>query len=94
MALPKNIAVKSSFLPLQENFIAMAKIVFKKLTPNQNVLFPVSLLEKIATNHPVRVVNSIVESLDINSLLLTYKGGGTSSYYPRMMLRYHPDNHV
>lgn len=30
----------------------MAKIVFKELTSNHNVLFPVSLLEKIAPNHP------------------------------------------
>ena len=65
----------------------MAKIVFKELTSNQNVLFPVSLSEKIASNHPVRVVNSVVDALDISSLLRAYKGGGTSSYHPRMMLK-------
>ena len=58
----------------------MAKIVFKELTSNQNVLFPVSLSEKIAPNHPVRVVNSVVDALDISCLLWAYKGGGTSSY--------------
>ena len=46
----------------------MAKIVFKELTSNQNVLFPVSLSEKIAPNHPVRIVNSVVDALDISSL--------------------------
>ena len=51
------ISVKSIILPLQKtNIIAMAKIVFKELTSNQNVLFPVSLSEKIAPNHPVRIV--------------------------------------
>ena len=60
----------------------MAKIVFKELTSNQNVLFPVSLSEKIAPNHPVRVVNSVVDALDISCLLWAYKGGGTSSYHP------------
>ncbi len=65
----------------------MAKIVFKELTSNQNVLFPVSLSEKIAPNHPVRVVNSVVDVLNISSLLSAYKGGGTSSYHPRMMLK-------
>lgn len=65
----------------------MAKIVFKELTSNQNVLFPVSLSEKIAPNHPVRVVNSVVDALDIGCLLRAYKGGGTSSYHPRMMLK-------
>ena len=65
----------------------MTKIVFKELTSNQNVLFPVSLSEKIAPNHPVRVVNSVVDALDISCLLWSYKGGGTSSYHPRMMLK-------
>ena len=65
----------------------MAKIVFKELTSNQNVLFPTSLSEKIAPNHPVRVVNSVVDALDISCLLWAYKGGGTSSYHPRMMLK-------
>ena len=65
----------------------MAKIVFKELTSNQNGLFPVSLSEKIAPNHPVRVVNSVVDALDIGCLLRAYKGGGTSSYHPRMMLK-------
>ena len=82
------ISVKSIILPLQKtNIIAMAKIVFKELTSNQNVLFPVSLSEKIAPNHPVRIVNSVVDALDISSLLSSYKGGGTSSYHPRMMLK-------
>ena len=64
------ISVKSIILPLQQtNIIAMTKIVFKELTSNQNVLFPVSLSEKIASNHPVRVVNSVVDALDISSLL-------------------------
>ena len=65
----------------------MAKIVFKELTSNQNVLFPVSLSEKIASNHPVRVVNSVVDALDISSLLRAYKGRNTCSYHPRMMLK-------
>ena len=43
--------------------------------------------EKIAPNHPVRIVNSVVDALDISSLLSSYKGGGSSSYHPRMMLK-------
>ena len=65
----------------------MAKIVFKELTSNQNVLFPVSLSDKIPSTHPVRIVNQVVDLLDLDSLLLQYKGGGTSSYHPRMMLK-------
>ena len=65
----------------------MAKVVFKELTSNQSVLFPVCLSEKIPLNHPARVVNQVVDILDISSLLSSYKGGGTSSYHPRMMLK-------
>lgn len=65
----------------------MAKIVFKELTSNQNELFPFSLSKKIAPNHPVRVVNSVVDALDISSFLQTYRGGVTSSYHPRKMLK-------
>lgn len=65
----------------------MAKIAFKALSSNQNVLFPVSLSEKISSNHPVRIVNQVVDELSIDCLLSKYKGGGTSSYHPRMMLK-------
>ena len=65
----------------------MAKIIFKELTSNQNVLFPISLSEKIPSTHPVRIVNQIVEALNIDNILSKYKGGGTSSYHPRMLLK-------
>lgn len=65
----------------------MAKIVFKELTSKQNILFPVSLSERIPANHPVRIVDQVVDALNIENLLSKYKGGGSSSYHPRMMLK-------
>ena len=65
----------------------MPKIIFKELTSNQSVLFPSNLSDKIPYNHPVRIVNQIVDQLDISTLLSKYKGGGTSSYHPRMLLK-------
>ena len=41
----------------------------------------------IDPNHPVRVVNQVIDSLDIDPLLKRYKGGGTSSYHPPLMLK-------
>jgi transposase len=41
----------------------------------------------IEANHPVRVVNQVIESINIDPLLKKYKSGGTSSYHPRMMLK-------
>jgi transposase len=65
----------------------MAKIVFKALSSNQNVLFPTNLLELIPANHPVLIVNEVVDQLNIDSLLSKYKGGGASAYHPRMLLK-------
>ena len=41
----------------------------------------------IRPNHPVRVVNQIIDNLDIDSLIKKYNGGGCSSYHPRLMLK-------
>lgn len=48
---------------------------------------PPSIDELIDTNHPVRTISQIIEGLDIDPLLKKYKGGGTSSYHPRMLLK-------
>ncbi len=50
-------------------------------------MFPSNLGDKIGANHPVRVVNQIVDRLNIDNILSTYKGGGTSSYHPRVMIK-------
>ncbi|MFC2112127.1 IS1182 family transposase [Bacteroidota bacterium] len=64
-----------------------SKIVFKDYNPNQMLLLPPSLEEFVPHNHPVRVVNQVVDTIDIDPLLLKYKGGGCSSYHPRLMLK-------
>ena len=51
------------------------------------MLLPPSIDELIEVNHPVRKVNSVIDSIDLSELLKAYKGGGTSSYHPRMLLK-------
>ena len=63
------------------------KITFKEYTMEQPMLLPPSLDELIPEGHIVRIVNQFVESIDISVLVATYKGGGTSSYHPRMLLK-------
>lgn len=41
----------------------------------------------IDPNHPVRVVNQVIDSLDIDLLIRKFKGGGCSSYHPRLLLK-------
>ena len=60
---------------------------FKEYNQGEIVLFPPSLDEMIPSNSPVRLINQIVDQLDITPILATYEGGGTSSYHPRMMLK-------
>jgi len=60
---------------------------FKPYTQAQPSLIPPSWEELISANHLVRVVNRAVEGMDLEGLLRKYKGGGTSSYHPRMMLK-------
>ena len=64
-----------------------SKIRFKEVTSSQSVLFPSNIGDKIAANHPVRIVNQVVDRLNIDDILSTYKGGGTSSYHPRVMIK-------
>ncbi len=64
-----------------------SKVVFKDYSPNQILLLPPSLEEMIDPNHPVRVVNQVIDSLDLDLLINKYKGGGCSSYHPRLLLK-------
>ena len=65
----------------------MAQPVFKSYSQGQAVLFPASLDEKLPADSPARLVNEIVDNLDISRVIDTYKGGGSSAYHPRIMLK-------
>jgi transposase len=69
----------------------MAKIstspLFKQYSQQQALLLPPSLEELIGANHLVRVVNEVVESMDLSDLFSLYVGGGTTAYHPRMLLK-------
>ena len=65
----------------------MAKPVFKAYNQQQIYLLPPSLDELISANHPVRVVNDVINKVDSSSLVDKYVGGGTSSYHPVMLLK-------
>lgn len=64
-----------------------SNIRFKPVTSQQAVLFPSNIGDKIEANHPVRIVNQIVDFLRIDDIFSSYKGGGTSSYHPKVMIK-------
>lgn len=65
----------------------MKKPVYKSNFQDQISLFPARLDQNIAACSPVRLVNQVVDNLDITAIEKTYSGGGTSAYHPRMMLK-------
>ena len=65
----------------------MTKVLYKSYTQNDYFLFPPCIVDFIPENHPVRTVNAILDNFDISEIESTYKGGGTTSYHPRMLLK-------
>ena len=65
----------------------MAKIAYKSDIQGEFSLFPPSYEELIPQTHRVRVVDSILERIDISSILSSYNGGGNSCFHPRTMLK-------
>ncbi len=61
--------------------------VFKTYLQKQRLLLPPGLEELIAVNHPVRVVNHVINQINIEPLLAAYVGGGSSSYHPLLLLK-------
>ncbi len=65
----------------------MAKLAIKSDNRKQIMLLPPSLDDLVPQNHLVRVVDAVIDQLDLREILLTYKGGGNSAFSPKMMLK-------
>ena len=65
----------------------MAKLHFRPYIPNQTVLFPQRIDENIAANDPVRIVNTVVDNLNLDTFKKLYKDNGRCPYHPKMMLK-------
>lgn len=62
-------------------------VTFKPYQQDQMLLMPPRLDDMVPANHVVRVVNEAVEAVKGDRLVVGYKGGGSSSYHPKMMLK-------
>ena len=65
----------------------MTKLHFRPYIPNQTVLFPQKIDENIAANDPGRIVNAVVDNLNLDNFKKLYKETGHSAYHPKMMLK-------
>lgn len=65
----------------------MAKLHFRPYIPNQTVLFPQRIDENIVATDPVRIVNAVIDNLNLESFKKLYKETGRCPYHPKMMLK-------
>ncbi len=63
------------------------KVVFKPHSVHQQELFPLNLNDLVRFGHSARLIDQVVEKLDIAAIIGLYKGGGVSSYHPKMLLK-------
>lgn len=63
------------------------KVVFKQDYREQGMLLPLDLNEMVSADHPVRLVNAVLDKVNISEIIKQFRPGGTSSYHPRMLLK-------
>ena len=61
--------------------------IFKEYSQSQGFLLPPSLDEFVSENHEARIINDVVDTMDLWPLLAKYEGGGAPAYHPAMMLK-------
>lgn len=67
--------------------MAAKQPVFKHYNQQQILAIPPTLEELIPESHPVRIVNEVINKLNIEPLLKAYKIRGSSSYHPLLLLK-------
>lgn len=60
---------------------------FKPYDQHQIMMLPPSLDELIPNDHPVRIVNEVINNVNIDPLISAYESTGCSSYHPQMLLK-------
>ena len=63
------------------------KLHTKSYSNNDKLFFLLNPNEDIAENDPVRVVDAIVENLDLRDFKKLYRERGRCAYHPKMMLK-------
>ena len=61
--------------------------IFREYSQSQGLLLPPSLDEFVPENHEARIVNEVVDTMDLSPLFTKYEGGGAPAYHPGMMLK-------
>lgn len=67
--------------------MSILKPTFKPYDQHQILMLPPSLAELVPVGHPARVVNDVIDRINIKPLMDAYAVRGTSSYHPLMLLK-------
>lgn len=60
---------------------------FKHYKQNQTIFLPYWFDDLIPQMHPVRIIDKVIESIDIKPLEKAYSKEGTLCYHPKMLLK-------
>ena len=72
---------------IERNKDKVREKVFKNYDQDQVFHAPIFIADLIPPVHLVRIVDKVVEEIDMSSLELYYVGGGRSAYHPKMMIK-------
>ena len=61
--------------------------MFRKYDQNQQFLLPLSLDTFVPEDHIARIINDIIDAVDITAIESTYSENGSPAYHPRLMLK-------
>ena len=67
--------------------IVKKKAIFKSYSQAQDFLLPKSLQDFVQPGHIARLISDVIDEMDFSNINETYKGGGTSAYNPKMLLK-------
>lgn len=63
------------------------KVVFKTYCKSQEFLLPKNIEDMIPEGHISKLIDMVIEQMNLQELYEKYKGGGASAYDPKMLLK-------
>lgn len=65
----------------------MGDHMFQKYDQHQQFLFPINLQNFVPENHIARLLNDIIETIDLTAIESTYSKNGCPAYHPKLLLK-------
>ena len=66
---------------------SIVRKLFKSYDQNQEIQVPILLVKLIPESHLVRIVNKVVDQIEMSELESYYKGDSSSAYHPKLLIK-------